>query len=389
MNHIFICYAVEDEQFTHELVKTLKDKGFEIWASFDYNNLPGGTDIEKSIDVAIKQCSAFLLIYSSHAKTSEHVRSQWTRYRAEHGNRRLLPVRLANVRLPLPLKGINCFEVWKSYEAAVYGLLRMLDLYRTVPAPMAVTQGPFIMGTNFVPFGQTNETADLDAERDEDPQTIVEVDTFFISRSATTVAEFRPFVEGDGYKNSDYWIPHGWEWRKRNNIRTPLNWNVLAEQSQDMPVRGLSWYEAEAYCRWLAIQTGEAYKLPAEAEWEKAARGSDGRKWPWGNSWNAACVHYKDSFPHQPVPVDNYGLGRSVYGCLQMSGNVYEWCSSAYLPYPYDGEDGREDLHGYYRRVLRGGCWLSDKTKVRCAHRFCASPEARNQAYGFRLAVHV
>jgi len=134
----------------------------------------------------------------------------------------------------------------------------------------------------------------------------------------------------------------------------------------------VTWHDARAYVAWLRERTEESYRLPTEAEWEKAARSDDGRLWPWGNDWDAARANCKPAGPGTTTPVGQYSpKGDSHYGCADMAGNVWEWCSSEYRDYPYRAGDGREKLEGSSgRRAMRGGSWGSDNPGiVRCAFR--------------------
>ena len=162
----------------------------------------------------------------------------------------------------------------------------------------------------------------------------------------------------------------------------------------------VSWHDAVAYCNWLAEVTGKPYRLPSEAEWEKGARGSDGRIYPWGNQWDAARCNSRESsdgdtvavlgiYKGSTTAVGTYPNGASPYGLLDMAGNVWEWTSSVYETYPYDPADGREDpeAEGNLHRVVRGGSFGNLPWRVRCAFRGRDVPSASFWDRGFRVAL--
>ena len=172
------------------------------------------------------------------------------------------------------------------------------------------------------------------------------------------------------------------EWRGKR-----LTW-ALQQQQPDVPVVNISWFNARDYAVWLTEVIGEKWRLPTEAEWEKAARGTDGRRYPWGNHWDATRTNMIASGPKFLMPVGSYaGLGDgSPYGCHDMAGNVWEWCSSLFHPYPYDATTC-EKKGAYIKkyRVLRGGCWASSATDVRVTHRNFSRPDFFSDAVGYRL----
>jgi formylglycine-generating enzyme required for sulfatase activity len=225
-----------------------------------------------------------------------------------------------------------------------------------------VPAGPFLMGSS---------EDDPDADDDEFPRHELTLPTYYIGRTEVTNAQFRPFVEGDGYTNPDYWSDDGWAWRERNNRTQPGLWDDEEWNGDEQPVNGISWYEAMAYAAWLSAQTGEDYRLPTEAEWEKAACGTGDRIYPWGNEPPDAERANFGRNVGPTVPVGSYPAGASPYGALDMAGNVWEWTRSVYQDYPYDPNDGREDTSSpaEERFTLRGGGYSSSETYVRCAAR--------------------
>ena len=149
----------------------------------------------------------------------------------------------------------------------------------------------------------------------------------------------------------------------------------------------VTWHDAVAYCQWLSQKTEKPYRLPSEAEWEKGARGNDGRIYPWGNQWDAKRCNSEEGGKGDTTPVGAYPQGASPYGLLDMAGNVWEWTLSVYKGYPYDPEDGREDLEAEGLRVLRGGAFRYSRRLGRCASRVGIDPYRRYWHYGFRVVV--
>jgi formylglycine-generating enzyme required for sulfatase activity len=154
------------------------------------------------------------------------------------------------------------------------------------------------------------------------------------------------------------------------------------------PVVYVTWHDAVEFCDWLKAETGQPFRLPTEAEWEKAARGVDRRIYPWGDD---PPTEDRCNFDHNvgdTTPIGRYSpQGDSPYGCADMAGNVWEWCQSLYRPYPYQEGDGREALDTERRRVVRGGSFGDFGRNVRCAYRLNSRPSYRNGYLGFRCVV--
>jgi formylglycine-generating enzyme required for sulfatase activity len=188
-----------------------------------------------------------------------------------------------------------------------------------------------------------------------------------------TNAQYLTFVEATAYDR-----PVHWEDGKPQ------------EGQEDHPLVNVTWHDAVAYCRWLTKTTGRSYRLPSEAEWEKAARGTDGRIYPWGDEPPDENRCNFGGNVEGTTPVGAYSpQGDSLYGCVDMAGNVWEWCATRDgKSYPYDVlEDEWSDdyLQGDAVRVLRGGSWFVNQDYARCAFRYWLNPGYRNNYIGFRL----
>jgi formylglycine-generating enzyme required for sulfatase activity len=208
-----------------------------------------------------------------------------------------------------------------------------------------------------------------------------------------TNAQYELFVEDKGYTTQRYWTAAGWEWKgKRMGPRQP--WGEPFNLPNH-PVVGVSWYESVAYCRWLTevlrdcgeLAEGWLIRLPTEAEWEKAARGTDGRTYPWGEGFDVEKANGKETEVESTNAVGIFPDGVSPYGCHDMAGNVWEWCATqSGKPYPYKIEDEwTEDyLVGGDYKILRGGSWGYHSNSLRCAVRYFHYPLNYFYIWGLR-----
>ena len=263
----------------------------------------------------------------------------------------------------------------------------------TLPNELSPVAMPFV----YVPAGTfMMGSPDGEGESDEHPQHAVTLDAYWIGQTEVTNAQYRAFIADDGYAQQTYWTVGGWQWRESNNVTQPFYWADEQWNGDGYPVVGVSWYEATAYVKWLAQTTGLTIRLPTEAEWERAARGADGRIYPWGNEWDGNRLNYcdancdlswKDSAVNDgyayTAPVDTYPAGASPYGAFDMAGNVWEWTATQwvanYTDLVYNGDVG-DALW-----ALRGGSWRNADYDVRSAYRLGLNPYYRNDNVGFRV----
>lgn len=217
----------------------------------------------------------------------------------------------------------------------------------------------------------------------ERPEHRVDLATFSLARYAVTNAEFAEFMADGGYDNPDYWWEEGWALRTTRHWTHPAFWGEKTYRSgldfADDPVVGVSWYEAEAYARWSGT------RLPTEAEWEAAARGVEGRIWPWGNQWQADAANTAEAGHLTTTPVGLFPAGATPEGVLDLIGNVFEWTASLYQPYPYVAAY-HEQPHSTLDRSVRG-CSFNHKGSYfsRAAYRFHCMPSTRQSDMGFRV----
>jgi formylglycine-generating enzyme required for sulfatase activity len=247
-----------------------------------------------------------------------------------------------------------------------------------------VPPGPFTMGSG---------DDDPDADDCEKPQRQVTLSGYWICRYPMTAGHYRAFVDYSGYGYEDVsglfrLMP--WRLRERWGLRYRFDDVSGWFGPPDRPIGNVTWYDAIAYCRWLREQNGLPVTLPSEAEWEKAARGTDGRLYPWGDQLPTDELCSFDYHVFDTTPVGQYSpQGDSPYGCADMAGNVWEWTRSRYDEYTYEPTDGREDLGADRNvpRVLRGGSWLDPRWCTRCAARHWHPPDLKRVDYGFRIVV--
>lgn len=265
----------------------------------------------------------------------------------------------------------------------------------SLPGDADIPGGTFLLGA------RPEEPFVFDNEKWAHP---VEVKPFAIARAPVTQAEFAAFVGDDGYRRRELWSEDGWGWRERGSAGHPVYWrrgsdggwlrrhfDTWVPLEPDRPVINVNWYEAEAYCRWAGR------RLPTEAEWEVAAAAEAGqesrglsprkRRFPWGDDPPRPERANLDWQAMGCLDVGFLPAGDSPFGCRQMIGNVWEWTSSDFLPYPGFVADPYKEYSAPWfgtRRVLRGGCWATRSRLLRSTWRNFYSPDRRDVWAGFR-----
>jgi formylglycine-generating enzyme required for sulfatase activity len=224
---------------------------------------------------------------------------------------------------------------------------------------------------------------------DEQPISLVSLSAYEIGRTPVTNAQYREFVRAGGYDRPELWTPPGWEQRQLHSWTEPNYWHDPAWSESDCPVTGVSWWEARAFAQWARAC------LTTEAQWEYAAKGPACRRYPWGDSHPTLDLA---TFADECEPLDRRGTpvdahrSASPFGCVDMAGNVAEWCLDNARP-TYDGDpDGIDPVYLTDERdehIVRGGCGLHDPSYLRCTSRDYYPPGLRDNIVGFRLVRRV
>jgi formylglycine-generating enzyme required for sulfatase activity len=391
---IFLSYASQDRPLAAAINRALLHQGHDVF--FDRDDLPPGEEFHDRIRQAIAQCDLFVFLVSGHAldaasyTLSELEIAQKTIQRP-HG--RLLPVMLAPIpfdRLPAFLKSVTVLEtsgdVTAAVADAVYRLARSRQRRRRLRLALGLASAAviassvwFVLPDGNLPaerIGTDGAPADLVpagtfamGDGEYSPRREIFLDAFYIDRFEITTGRYAKFLAATG------------------SVRLPDEWESLDPgAASELPVVGVDWNDAAAYCAWAGR------RLPTEAEWEKAARGSDGRRYPWGdesptleraNHVNTAPRAY-DGGLHR---VGTHSAGRSPFGAHDMAGNVSEWVADWYAEGFRTGDVRNPKGPASGRaRVIRGGGRFESAERIASARRWHASPDLRSDDLGFRCA---
>jgi formylglycine-generating enzyme required for sulfatase activity len=392
---VFLSYAAEDRDFVEPVSLALRAQGHRVF--FDRDELPAGEEYDGRIRRAIETSDLLVFMLSPNSLESDSyaltelsiAQKSW-----EHPAGRLLPVVLRPVsleRVPAYVRAVTFLEpqgnVAASVADAVHRVARSRwrkQLKRAAMAAAAVsvaialgyifrstwlgrikTVGKDGAPVVFIPAGKFTM-----GDGEDSPLREVYLDGFAIDRYEVTVSRYGKFLETTG------------------GLKPPDHWDEAAGDD-NFPIVGVNWHDADAYCRWAEK------RLPTEAEWERAARGDDGRKYPWGddeptveraNFGKNSDRVYKDGL----VPVDGRAAGASPYGILDLAGNAAEWVADWYREgfAPGDARNPKGPDSGQ-GKVIRGGGWRDPPDRLRSSRPMYAKPEHRSDDVGFRCAADV
>jgi formylglycine-generating enzyme required for sulfatase activity len=247
------------------------------------------------------------------------------------------------------------------------------------PQMMKIPAGKFLMGSTKeqaqVVLKESNNDKDWQRYLDwEQPQHSVELSEYFIGKYPITNREYQAFVRDAKYKP-----PKGWEG------------DQFPAEKGSHPVVNVSWSDATAYCSWLRGKTGKQYRLPTESEWEKAARGEDGRVYPWGDTFDPRNANTSETQLGDTSDVGKFSPhGDSFYGCSDMAGNVWEWCNDWFDENEYKQKQAKDQKKAQNpqtgsSRILRGGSFGNLHLGSRCANRYGNNPFNIDWFFGFRV----
>jgi len=349
---VFLCHASGDKPAVRDLYHRLRADGIDPW--FAEENLLAGQDWQLEIPKAVRSSDAVIICLSSRAITKAGYVQKEIKYALDVADEQpegaifLIPLRLEECDVPERLRRPHWVDFFQER-----GYERLLRALRARAESLGLgTQPSGPAGDRWCNPRDGKEMVRVPAGKFlyGDDKREVELPEFWIDKAPVTNAEYAHFVAETGHEPPEHW-----------KGRTP------SQQIADHPVRFISWHDAAAYATWAGG------RLPSEEEWEKAARGTDGREYPWGE-WAQDHCNSMEAGIGDTTPVGQYSpQGDSPYGCVDMAGNVYEWTASDYEP-----------SRGY--RVARGGSWGPDRSCARCAFRLKGFP-GYLFVLGFRMVV--
>ena len=384
---IFLSYSHHDSAFARRLYADFAAAGFSVWA--DEGLAPGTQNWQDAIEAAVGKCRCMVVVMTPHAKASRGVRIEVDL--AQELEKPIYPV-LANGErkdaVLFSLRDVQYLDARSDYPAAVQRKL-ILELGKYLGGAAAARSAPPVavrvvkqatselrtapleiewvtIADGEFPIG-SDKSKDKQALDNEMPQHSVKLPTYHIAKYPVTNAQYLEFVKASGHAAPRHWQD-----------------GMIPQGKENHPVVHVTWRDACAYCAWASSVAQCTIRLPSEAEWEKAARGTDGRIWPWGTSRRRKTCATLAARKEAQRRWKRYPLGRSPYGVMDMAGNVWEWTSSQYNAYPYDAADGREEQGGDVPRTLRGGAW-NYIDYVRCAARLDLHPVNWSGDVGFRV----
>jgi formylglycine-generating enzyme required for sulfatase activity len=416
---LFISHSSQDAAWCRPFVAALRAAGYSCF--FDEDSIPGSAAWVASIERGVQSCDLFMLILTPAAWISQWVQDE--RQLAQARRKPFLTVQ--HIDTP-GVDGFLTIRQWINVvglEPAAAALRTLAELARLEPAPDASApplvqvlpaasqiplpsrlarlgfQGYVVSGVEVivppvcdVPSGTftmgSDKQHDPHAYENEIPQYDIFVPAFQIGTYPLTVAEYACAVRVGAVKEPQTIdIPRNVDWAVPGSRSTSLSWQVQ-QQWPAHPIVCITWLDVKAYAAWLTQVTHQPWRLPTEAEWEKAARGTNGRIYPWGDEWDKTKANTSEGGPGMTTSVGNYADkdDASPYGVHDMAGNVWEWTNSLYQEHPpYRAEQAENDADTTSNRVLRGDSWGGYPQYARAATRAAYDPSKTYDNIGVRL----
>ncbi len=404
---ILVSHAAPDDAFAQALVAGVRAAGVDAW--YDEQQLDWDA-LRAALDRELPTRPVFVVILSPEALAAAGVQlaiaiaDELTRTREV---RERVAVMVRACAVPPALADFRLIDATQDTMDASVALLDQLGLVGSVaagaalvavhltPAARPLTQNAAVLPPRFNELGyKAWRVGDVElilpplclvpvgscamgsqADPSEAPPHTISLPVFAIGTYPVLVAEYACFV--------------------RAGHALPANVGRITWEAQfsrlDHPIVNVSWHDATAYAAWLSQLTGQTWRLPTEAEWEKAARWDaargHAREYPWGDRFESVRCNTRESTLGATTAAGTYPNGASPCGAQDMAGNVREWTSTLYAPYPYDAEDGRERADSHGERVQRGSSWFSFASDARAAFREWYAPEDVSAVVGFRLVL--
>ena len=425
VDQIFISYASDkndshayrDRQAADKVYAALEAEGIRCWAA--HRDILPGDNWLAAIIGAIEKSKILVLIFSSNANQSQWVQDEIKLALEE--KIRIIPFRIDDVSPEEELKILKVRCQWldaftppieEHIGKLVEAVCRHLEIREKIQKPDDIPEDVKAVQAKckkvyknnqgfweadygddiimvYIPPGEF--TMGSNEKDNEKPPHTVFLDGYWMGKYEVTVEQFGLFVEDESYvtvaeKRGEAITWTGGKFEKKEGI----TWkNPGFKKDDNHPVACVSWDDARAYCKWLSHKKGLLFKLPTEAQWEKASRGTDKRKYPWGNQVPNKDLANFDSNIGKTTPVGSYPDGASPYGLLDTAGNVWEWCNDWYeIDYykksPAKNPPGPESSSNKVR-VQRSGSWNYDAGYLCCAFRGKGTPSYCFKYVGFRL----
>ena len=391
---IFLSYASQDRPSAEAINRALLEQGHDVF--FDREDLPPGEEFHARIRRAIEKADLFVFLVSEDAIDSGSYtlnELEIAEKSLKRASGRLLPVLLqptAIERLPALVKSVTVLDSPGNVPAAVADAVHRIALdrrrsllwrvgggiaaavlvaaivwfVRSTGAPASEITGQDGAPAILVPAGNFTMGDD-----EESPRREVYLDAFYIDRYEVTTGRYAKFLAATG------------------SARPPDGWEALdLNRDDDLPVVGVDWNDAAAYCKWAGR------RLPTETEWEKAARGSDGRRYPWGDaSPTLDLANYQNASPDAYdgglAEVGTHPAGLSPYGVHDLAGNASEWVSDWYSDsFPVGDVRNPKGPEAGTERVIRGSGRFDPAERLVATKRYHGTPDLRAEDIGFRCA---